>query len=328
PDIQWEVSTQTNVGLDFGLFHGRLNGSIDLFNKNTNNILLSVIPFDPIVPASSVWTNVKDMNINNKGLEIDLEYRVNNDKGIRYSVGGNLTLLTNKVTNSPYTVLPSGSASGSGLTSATINGYVNNQPIGTFYLKEWTGFDANGISTFRDTDKDGIVTDKDRIAAGRALPNVLYNFNGSLGYKGFDLVANFNGISGNKVYDNTANAIFYKLKLSKGINTTGEAIAFPNESISNSAPVSTRYLKSGAFLRLNNLALGYNFNPTKLGFGRWITALRLSVTAQNVFVITKYDGYDPDVNTDRQVDGVLSYGIDYLTYPKARSFIFGLNVSF
>jgi iron complex outermembrane receptor protein len=328
PDIQWEVSTQTNVGLDFGLFNGRLNGAIDVFNKNTNNILLNVIPQDPIVPAGDVWTNVKEMNINNKGLEIDLEYRVNNDKGFRYSIGGNLTLLTNKVTNSPFTVIPSGSAQGSGLTSATINGYINGQPISTFYLKEWTGFDANGISTFRDTDKDGIVTDKDRIAAGQALPKVLYNFNGSLGYKGFDLVANFNGVSGNKVYDNTANGYFYKLKLSKGINTTAEAIAFPNESTSNSAPVSTRYLKSGAFLRLNNLALGYNFNPSKLGMGRWVTALRLSVTAQNVFVITKYNGYDPDVNTDRQIGGVLSYGIDYLTYPKARSFIFGLNVSF
>jgi len=328
PDIQWEVSTQTNVGLDFGLFNGRLNGAIDVFNKNTNNILLNVIPQDPIVPAGDVWTNVKEMNINNKGLEIDLEYRVNNEKGLRYSIGGNLTLLTNKVTNSPFTVIPSGSAQGSGLTSATINGYINGQPISTFYLKEWTGFDANGISTFRDTDKDGIVTDKDRIAAGQALPKVLYNFNGSVGYKGFDLVANFNGVSGNKVYDNTANSYFYKLKLSKGINTTAEAIAFPNESISNSAPVSTRYLKSGAFLRLNNLALGYNFNPTKLGLGRWVTALRLSVTGQNLFVITKYDGYDPDVNADRQIGGVLSYGIDYLTYPKARSFIFGLNVSF
>jgi iron complex outermembrane receptor protein len=280
------------------------------------------------VPAPEVWTNVKDMNINNKGLELDLEYRVANNTGFRYSIGGNLTLIKNKVTNSPFTVLPSGSASGSGLTSATINGYINNEPIGTFFLKEWTGLDANGISTFRDTDKDGVVTDKDRIAAGRALPNVLYNFNGSVGYKGFDLVANFNGVSGNKVYDNTANAIFYKLKLSKGINTTPEAIAYPNESTSNAAPVSTRYLKSGAFLRLNNLALGYNFNPAKIGLARWVTALRLSVTAQNVFVITKYNGYDPDVNTDRQIDGVLSYGIDYLTYPKARSFIFGLNVTF
>jgi iron complex outermembrane receptor protein len=328
PDIQWEVSTQTNVGLEFGLFKDRLTGSIDVFNKNTNNILLKVFPADPIQPATEVWTNVKDMNINNKGIEIDLQYKVTSEKGIGWAVGGNLTALTNKVTNSPYSVIPSGSASGSGLTSATINGYINNQPIGTFFLKEWTGFDANGISTFRDVDKDGIISDNDRIAAGTALPKLLYNFFGSINYKGFDLVANFNGVSGNKIYDNTANTYFYKLRLSKGINTTAEAIANPKEATTNSAPVSTRYLKDGAYLRLNNLALGYNFNPVKLGVGRWVSSLRLSVTAQNLFVVTKYDGYDPEVNTDRTIEGALSYGIDYLSYPKARTFIFGLNVSF
>ena len=328
PDIQWEVSTQTNVGLDFGLFKDRLTGSIDVFNKNTSNILLQVIPADPIQPASNVWTNVKDMNINNKGLEIDLQYRVTNAKGLSWSIGGNFTKLSNKVTKSPYSVIPSGSASGSGLTSATINGYINDQPIGTFYLKQWTGFDANGISTFFDADKDGIITDKDRVAAGSALPNVLYNFFGSVNYKGFDFVANFNGVAGNKIYDNTANAYFYKLRLSKGINTTSEAIADPKESTTNSAPVSTRYLKDGAYLRLNNVALGYNFNTAKLGVGKWISSLRLSVTAQNLFVITKYNGFDPEVNTDRTIDGALSYGIDYLSYPKARTFIFGLNASF
>jgi len=328
PNLQWEVSTQTNVGLDFGLLKGRLSGSIDLFNKNTNNILLYIPPADPIQPTDKYWANIKDMNINNKGLEIDLEYRVNNDKGFRYSVGGNLTLLSNKVTKSPLSIIPSGSASGSGLTSATLNGYINNQPIGTFFLKEWTGLDANGISTFRDADKDGIITDKDRIAAGTALPNVLYNFNGSVGYKSFDLVINFNGVSGNKIYDNTANASFYKLKISKGVNVTPDAVAYPNESVSNSAPISTRYLKSGAYLRLNNVALGYTINPAKIGLGRWVTSLRLSATAQNLFVVTKYNGYDPEVNTDRQIDNALSYGIDYLSYPKARSFVFGLNVSF
>jgi len=328
PDLQWEVSTQTNVGLDFGLFNGRLNGAIDVFNKKTNNILLYIPTADPIQPTSYFWSNLKEMNINNKGLEIDLEYRSDKDKAFRYSIGGNLTFISNKVTNSPLTIIPSGSASGSGLTSATVNGYINNQPIGTFYLKEWTGFDANGISTFRDVDKDGIVTDKDRITAGTALPNKLYSVNGNVGYKAFDLVVNFNGVSGNKIYDNTANAYFYKLKISKGVNVTPDAVAYSNESVSNSAPVSTRYLKSGAYFRLNNVALGYSFNPTKLGFGRWVTALRLSVTAQNLFVITKYNGYDPEVNSDRAIENALSYGIDYLNYPKARSFIFGLNVSF
>jgi hypothetical protein len=156
----------------------------------------------------------------------------------------------------------------------------------------------------------------------------MYNFSGNIGFKGFDLVANFNGVSGNKLYDNTANSNFYKLRLSKGLNVTPEAIANLNESTNNSAPVSTRYLKNGSFLRLNNLALGYNFNTTALGINNWVHSIRLSVTGQNLFVATKYNGYDPEVNNDRSVNGITSYGIDYLSYPKARTVIVGLNIGF
>ncbi len=328
PDIQWEVSTQSDVGLDFGLFKGALSGSIDLFNKVSNNILLEVIPADPIQPAGTFWTNVKDMTITNKGIEFDIDYRHRSNAGLSYNFGGNLAYMKNNVSNSPYSVIPSGSASGSGLTSATINGYLNNQPIGTFFLKEFTGFDANGVSTYRDTDKDGIISDKDRIAAGTALPNIIYSFYGGASFKGFDFNINFNGVSGNKIYDNTANSFFYKNKLAKSVNTTREAIAYPQESVSNSAPVSTRFLKDGAYLRLNNLSLGYNFITTNLGINKWVTAIRLSVTGQNLFVITKYNGFDPEVNTDRTINGISSYGIDYLSYPKAKSIIFGLNFSF
>jgi TonB-linked SusC/RagA family outer membrane protein len=328
PDIQWEVSTQTDVGLDFGLWKGALSGSVDFFNKVSNNILLEVIPADPIQPANTFWTNVQDMTINNKGVEFDIEYRHKSNAGISYNIGGNMTYMHNKVNNSPYSVIPSGSASGSGLTSATINGYLNGEPIGTFFLKEFTGFDANGLSTYRDTDKDGIISDKDRVAAGTALPNIIYSFNGGAAYKGFDVVVNFNGVSGNKIYDNTANSYFYKNKLAKNVNTTREAIADAAESTSNSAPVSTRFLKDGAYLRLNNLSLGYNFNTNDLGIKKWISAIRLSVTGQNLFVITNYNGFDPEVNTDRTINGISSYGIDYQSYPKAKSIIFGLNFSF
>jgi len=328
PDIQWEVSTQTDLGLDFGFFANRLTGTIDYFNKVSNNILLEVIPADPIQPAGTYWSNVENMNITNSGLEIELDYKLKNSGKLTYGIGGNITFINNKVTNSPYSVIPSGSASGSGLTSATINGYINDQPIGTFYLKEYTGIGANGLSTYRDTDGDGIVTDKDRVAAGTALPNLMYNFYGNIAYNGFDAVINFNGVSGNKIYDNTANANFYKNKLSKSVNTTAAAIAEPTESVSNAAPVSTRYLKDGGFLRLNNLALGYSFNTQKLGVNKIIQAIRLSVTAQNLLVFTKYDGFDPEVNTDRTINGISSYGIDYLSYPKARSFLVGLNITF
>jgi iron complex outermembrane receptor protein len=328
PDIQWEVSNQTNIGVDFALLKGRLTGAVDVFNKVSNNILLEVIPADPIQPASTVWSNIKDMTISNKGLEIELDYKVKSKGAFTYNVGGNITLIDNIVENSPYSVIPSGSASGSGLTSATINGYISGQPIGTFFLKDWTGVDAAGISTYRDIDKDGIISDKDRIAAGTALPNLLYSFYGNMNYKGFDLIVNFNGVSGNKIYDNTANSNFYKNKLSKSVNTTAEAIAVPTESVNNAAPVSTRYLKDGAYLRLNNMALGYSLNTRSLGIEKWASSIRLSITGQNLFVSTKYDGFDPEVNTDRTINGISSYGIDYLSYPKAKSIIFGLNVTF
>jgi len=328
PDIQWEVSTQVDLGLDFALLKGALSGSIDYFNKVSNKILLEVIPADPVQPATSIWTNVKDMTITNQGLELDLNYRYATASGFKLDLGGNLTFIKNVVKNSPYTVIPSGSASGSGLTSATINGYVNNQPIGTFYLREFTGFDEKGLSTYRDVDGDGVISDKDRISAGSALPKQMYNFFTTLSYKGFSLRVNFNGVSGNKIYDNTANTNFYKLRLSKGINTTKEAIAYPNESINNAAPVSTRYLKNGAFLRLNNLSLNYAFNTQALGINKYVKGLNLTVTGQNLWLITKYNGFDPEVNNDRSINGISSYGIDYLSYPKAKSIIFGLTATF
>jgi len=328
PDIQWESSEQTDVGLDFGLWNGAITGTIDLFRKVSNNILLQVIPADPVQPAAEVWSNVEDMTITNKGVEFELDYRHRSQHGITYNVGGNVTYLKNKVEKSPYSIIPAGSVSGAGITSSTINGYVNGEPIGTFYLKEFTGLDANGLSSFRDLDGNGIINDNDRIAAGTALPNLIYSFYGSTAYKGFDVSINFNGISGNKTYDYTQNVSFSKLRLAKNVNATREAIADPTESLNNATPVTSRYLKDGAYLRLNNASLGYNFNTKSLGMNRWVSAIRLSVTGQNLFIITDYTGYDPEVNIDRNISGVSSYGIDFISYPKARSIIIGLNFSF
>ena len=328
PDIQWEVSNQSNIGFDFSVLKGALTGTVDYFHKVSSNILLQVTPADPVQPSSEVWTNVKDMTITNKGFEVELNYRKKISQDFSFGIGGNLAVINNKVENSPYSVIPSGSASGSGLTSATINGYINNQPIGTFYLLEYIGIGTDSLSKYRDTDKDGIITDKDRQTLGTALPKNTYAFYGNVAYKGFDVAVNFNGVSGNKIYDNTANTSFYKAKLAKSVNTTAAGSANLNESNNNSAPVSSRFLKNGSYLRLNNASLGYNFNVKSLGISRWASAIRLSVTGQNLFVITEYDGYDPEVNTDRNIGSISSYGIDYLSYPKARSFIFGLNVTF
>ena len=328
PDLQWELSDQTDVGLEFGLLQGALTGTVDYFRKSSNHILLKGFPADPVQPAQEYWSNIKDMTIDNNGLEVELNYAKKINKDMSFSVGGNLTSIHNEVRHSPRTVISTGTAQGSGLTASPLNGYLNGYPIGSFYLLKYIGIDDAGKSKYEDHDKDGSVTDKDRQVLGTGLPNLLYGFNGSFGFKGLSLQANFNGVSGNKIYDNTANTNFYKARLAKSINTTPAAAAEPKESTSNSAPISSRYLKRGSYLRLNNLSLAYDINTKGLGIDKWAKSIRVSATGQNLFVVTHYDGYDPEVNTDRSDDGVSSFGIDYNSYPKARTFLFGINVSF
>ncbi len=322
PDIQWEVSTQTNMGLDFGLFNGALSGTVDYFHKVSNNILLEVVPPDPIQPATTYWTNVQNMNITNEGLEIALDYQHRNTSGFSYNVGGNISFINNVVENSPFTILTTGSASGSGLTGATINGLINGEPIGTFYMQKFLGIGSDGLSVFAESDDAG------RMVVGSALPDLMYNFYLNFNYRKFDLAVNFNGVSGNKIYNNTAMNKFYKAKLANSLNTTDKAIEYPEESIINSSSVSTRYLENGAFLRLNNMTLGYTFNTNDLGINNYIKELRLSLTGQNLFVITDYSGFDPEVNQDRSIEGIQSFGIDLDGYPKARTFVAGLNITF
>jgi iron complex outermembrane receptor protein len=318
----------TNGGIDFALLKGDLSGTIDYFHKVSNNILLEVVPSDPIQPATSYWTNVKDMTITNNGLEIALEYQHKTPGGFKYSFGGNVTFISNDVQNSPFTILTTGGASGAGLSTATVNGYVNGYPIGAFYMKEFDGIGTNGQTKYIDWNKDGKDSDADRHVVGSALPDKMFNFNANFSYKRFDLVMNFNGVSGNKIFNNTATANFYKARLAKSLNTTAAAIEFPTESNINPASVSTRYLEDGGFFRMNNATLAYNLDTKKIGCAKWMEELRFSVTGQNLFVITNYSGFDPEVNQDSSNGGIQSFGIDKNSYPRARAFVFGLNITF
>lgn len=318
PDIQWEVSTQTNIGLDFSLLKGALSGTVDYFNKVSSNILLEVVPSDPIQPATTYWTNVDDMTITNSGLEIAVDYQHDSESGVSYTVGGNGTFISNVVEDSPFTILTTGSASGSGLTGATINGLVNGYSVGSFYMQEFTGIGSDGLSTFAESEDSG------RKIVGSALPSFMYSFYLKSSYKRFNLGIDFNGVTGNKIYNNTAMNKFYKARLANSLNTTSKALEFENESTINSSSVSTRYLENGSFLRLNNMTIGYSFDSSSI---EWVESLSLSLTGQNLFVITEYSGFDPEINQDRSVDGVQSFGIDLNGYPKARTFSFGVNIT-
>lgn len=328
PNIQWEVSTQTNIGLDFSLLNNRLSGTVDYFNKVSENILLEVAPVDPIQPTSKYWTNIPNMEIKNSGIEVALDYSSDKSKDFSYSIGGNISFTNNKVENSPYQILTTGGAQGGGQSGATINGVLNGQPIGSFYMLEFTGIGADGLNQFKDTNNDGKILDNDRVVAGSALPDYIYAFYLNLKYKNFDFGANFNGAQGNKIYNHVAMSSFNRGSLANSFNTTDRASQYLNEASTNSNTVSTRYLEDGSFLRLNNATLGYNLSPKTIGLDNIMDNIRLSVTGQNLFVITKYSGYDPEINTGTSVGEIQSFGIDYFSYPRSRTIVFGLNAAF
>jgi TonB-dependent starch-binding outer membrane protein SusC len=328
PDIQWEVSTQINAGIDFAILNNQLTGSVDYFNKKSSNILLEVTPPDPVEPFSIQWDNISDMKIQNNGIELTLNYNGDTGSDFSYNIGGNVTFIQNKVKDSHYTVLTTGAAQGSGQTGATINGYINNEPIGAFYMFQFEGIGADGRNVFKDVVNDGATLDNDRSVVGSAIPKTIYAFHLNFKYKSFDLGINFNGVAGNKVYNHTAMSLFTKAQLTKSNNASGFAVQYPNEVISNPNTVSTRYLENGAFLRLNNATLAYNLGSDKIGLSNVFQNARLSLTGQNLFLITDYSGFDPEINTGTTSGGIQTFGIDYFTYPKARTFLVSLNVTF
>ena len=329
PDLQWEVSTQIDVGIDFAFFNYQLTGTLDYFNKESSNILLEVVPADPVEPTATYWDNIPDMRIINSGLELTLDYRSDIQQDFTYNIGGNVTYIRNRIEDSPYSVLVTGAAQGSGQTGATINGYINNEPLGSFYMYQFDGINADdGQSIYRDTNGDGEILDDDRSVVGSAIPKFIYGFYTNFNYKAFELGLNFNGVAGNKVYNHTTMTLFNKALLAQSNNTTDFAVQYPNESLTNANIVSTRYLENGSFLRLNNVTLAYSLRSDEIGLGDAFRIIRLSLTGQNLFVLTDYSGFDPEVNTGSASGGIQTFGIDRFTYPRAKTFLISLNLTF
>lgn len=321
-NIKWEVSDQVNAGIDFGFFKQSLTGSIDVFRKVSTDILFEQSTgTDPINAATSFWSNF-DMEIINKGIELDLNYFHQFGTDLIVEIGGNVSYLENEVQNLPVSLLSTGSLTGRGLSGETVQAVKSGLPIGAFWLLDFQGLDENGKNKFRDINGDGAITNADRKFAGSALPDVTYGFSANTGYRNWNLRLNFNGVSGNKIYWNDHNGLFNMPQLYAGNNIA--RVGFdPNEDPTNSATASTRFLQDGSYLRLSNATISYQVNTQNLPF----SGLQLSVTGQNLFTITDYDGFDPEVNMPRDRGGIQSYGIDSSRYPTARSFMFAINVT-
>ena len=238
-----------------------------------------------------------------------------------------MTTIDNEVENSPFAVLTTGAAQGAGQTGATINGNINGEPVGTFFMLEFDGIGEDGLNRFVDRNNDGVILENDRFAAGSALPDLLYGIQLNMDYRNFGLGLKFNGASGHQIFNHTAMTIFNRGNIVESFNTTNFATEFPNEAASNSNTVSTRFLEDGDYLRLNNATLSYNLSPERIGLDG-IRDLQFTLTGQNLFTITNYSGFDPEVNTGTPLGGIQSFGIDRFTFPTARTFSLGVELSF
>ena len=319
PDIQWETTSQTNFGIDFGFWNNRLNGTIDLFNKITRDVLLEV-PAKAPAATQTQWQNVPDLRIINNGIELGLNALVADQNDFNWEIGANFSYIHNEVNDLPVKLIETGNASGQGLSGTRVQIITNGEPVGTFYGMVYEGLDENGLSVYK-TDEEGNAVKE---YLGSALPDYTFSISNQIDYKNFDFSMFWYGSAGNKVYNNTANTLFLKGPLSKGFNVTKEVLE-SNESPDNSNAFSSRFIEDASFLRLSNITLGYTFDTNSIN---WLARARFYVTGNNLVLLTGYSGYDPEVNVDASENEVPSLGIDYTTYPKPTTYTFGVNLQF
>jgi TonB-dependent starch-binding outer membrane protein SusC len=319
PEIQWETTMQTNIGLDFGLWENRLAGSIDFYNKSTRDVLLE-IPSKQPAATQTQWQNVPDLRIVNNGVELGLTGLLVNTNNLTWELTGTFSYIKNEVKDLPVKLIETGVASGQGLSDTRAQVITNGEPVGTFYGRVFEGFDSEGFSIFKQ-DAEG----NDALEPlGSALPDYTFSLTSNLTFGNFDFSMFWYGSAGNKVYNNTANALFLKGPLNTGFNVT-EKVFESDENPSNANAFSSRFVEDASFLRLSNLTLGYTINT---GTINWLNSARIYITGNNLLVLTGYSGYDPEANVDANFNNVPSLGIDYTSYPKPRTFTLGLNLQF
>lgn len=353
-DGKWETNEQWDAGIDFGFWNGKLSGSIDYFRRNTLDALLYVNAPAHVGNWGSPVKNVG--NIRNEGFEFSLNH--DNQVGkFHYSIGGNISYLENTLTklNGGSPLWDTHTKTDEGMA---LNSYWGYQYEGVYASDaevldhlysfkdrpEECGVHA-GDARYTDVNGDGLIDENDKVNLGNAFPKVTYGINLGADFYGVDIQLFFQGVAGNKIYnaqrlslegDGTSYALASYMKddvwvgytdvvqnalLAQGINymeleNRQGTIPNPLGSPTNTEN-STRFLESGAYFRLKNAQIGYTL-PKNLTQKFHCSRLRFYVTASNLFTITKYSGYDPEVGS----------GVDYGNYPQSRTFTFGLNATF
>lgn len=332
PDLKWETTSMLNVGLDFGFMKNRINGTIEVYNKKTKDLIWGY----PVPTTQYVygWMDANVGEMTNKGIEFTINIDAIRTKDFNWMTTINLSHNKNtvdKMQNDVFhtTNLTQGDPDVAGVSA---NGWtqriMEGESIGTFYTYLYAGtingrseyyvLDENGNKTGETTNNPSI---KDRAITGCAQPKLTAGWNNSLSYKNWNLNAFITGVFGNDVYDSPRAHYTSAQMFSDGKNVLKEFLSNPAGDASGSLP-SDRYIEKGTYVRLQSLSLSYTFRNC---FDNWIQDLTLYGTANNLLTITNYKGLDPEVNL-----GGIDPGIDYRwsRYPHARTFMVGVKINF
>ena len=310
--IKWEETTTYNIGLDFGFMRNRINGSIDVYKRKTND-LLNRVP----VAAGTNLTNYLLMNVGdmeNKGIEVALNVVPFEKKDLRWELGVNVSYNKNEITK----LTASDDPSYPGVETGGISGGVGNNiqiqkvgnPINSFYVLQQV-YDKAGKpleGVYVDRNHDGQITDDDRYVYYKPDADVNIGFNTELNYKKWTLSAAFRASLGNYVYNNVASNTEMKADMWTNNFICNRVSTAPETNFQQAQYKSDYYVQNASFLKLDKVTLAYNI-------ASWV---RVNFTAQNVFTITKYKGVDPEV----------ANGIDNNMYPRSRNFILGASFNF
>ena len=316
PNLRWETVKQTNLGLDFSMFDQRLNGSFDAYSSRTDNLLFNyTVPLVGNFLVPYILANVGSLQ--RQGLEAALSYTVIRNNKMTLTLAANGSIMKNKVLSL------GGNIQGYDIPTNYIgwgaNAYlIKGKPIGTYMIIQHDGKDANNAETVVDQNGDGIfdqgAQSKDRVEEGQSLPKYTYAFTPSFTYKNFDASMVWRGAGGNKIY----NAIRQKFSLLENLGKSNVLQSAVPLGIASTQYGSDLWLENGAYLRFENLSFGYRVNVKT----KYISALRVSLTGQNLALITGYKGLDPELDAS----GGASSGVDNGIYPRTRTFSVGLNV--
>ncbi len=316
PDLQWEETTAYGFGVDFGLAADRLTATFDVYYSETTNLLLRVEAAQPS-PQPFFFQNL-DALVINQGAEFSINYDfLVNNSDWDWDASFNISYNENEIKDFAGQI-PAGTIRGQGLSGAYAQILAEDQPLFSYFLREFEGFDENGQP----------IGDQQTFVGKSALPTTNYGLNTNVRYKNWDLNMFFTGQAGFYIYNNTRNAFFTAGAIANARNVTPDVLT-SGEAGNAEAAVSTRFLEKGDFFRFQNFTLGYNFN---LSDNSGIDKLRLTLTGQNIFIITDYSGLDPELSTNPGSGDLLNNlptaGIDYTSYPRPRVFTLGLNLVF